>query len=376
MANGEFTYTQKQIGSIRVLAKTLSITEEELINLSNNSDKYYNIAKKVPKTDGTTRLTYKVSPPLRIILDKIRTRIIKNVDLPYFIMAGVPNRSYIDNALSHKNSIMVQSEDITKFFDSIKSLYVFNVFKFLFKFPPIVADVLTKLCTFKGSLVQGSPLSGDIANLIFFEKESKLAQLAKNLNLNYTRYYDDIYISSKEKTFHEHVGKLRSKIYGMFASIEVEPNKSPTKSRLMKSSERIDVHDVTVNSHKLSPSKKRISRVRFQIDKLRKDVLANSNIEEIITLYRSTIGQVNTLKAQGSPKYKKMLNEVNEIISQINPVLAKRYARSIRKAKNQNELNKINQKVSPLKKISPSVAGVINAEIKTAKEKMKLRNCS
>ena len=37
---------------------------------------------------------------------------------------------------------MVQSEDITKFFDSIKSLYVFNVFKFLFKFPPIVANVL------------------------------------------------------------------------------------------------------------------------------------------------------------------------------------------------------------------------------------------
>ena len=158
----------------------------------------------------------------------------------------------------------------------------------------------------------------------------------------------------------------------MFLSIEVQPNKSPKKSRVMRSSSRMDVHDVTVNSHKLSPSKNRTSNVRLQINKLRKIVTNKSPIVEVISLYKSTFGQVVTLKAQGSPKHAKMKKELNEIMKLVEPTLAKEYARGFRKVKNKKQLMSFIQRASVLKKISPVVAGVVNAESKEAK--FRLRN--
>lgn len=370
MSSSDFVYNQVQIGSVRVLAKALSLTETELVSLVENSDNFYKVAKRIPKEDGTERLTYKVIHPLEQVLIRIRNRIIKNTTFPDYILAGRQGKSYLNNAEMHKDSIMMLSEDISRFFDSIQIKYVESLFKYFFRLPPEVAAILAELCTCNGYLVQGSPVSGDIANLIFYDKEPQLVSFAQELNLTYTRYYDDIYISSKDKLFDDSVGKLRTAIYGMFASVEVKPNKSPKKSRVMKKSARMDVHDVTVNSHKLSPSKKRTSNVRLQINQLRIAVLNKDPMGEIIKLYKSTFGQIATLKAQGSPKHKKMMCELNEIIKLVEPNQAKRFARGFRKVKTKKQLKSFFQKVSVLKKISPVVAGVVNAESKTAKERI------
>jgi len=65
---------------------------------------------------------------------------------------------------------MIVSEDISKFFDSIKQKYIQILFQHFFCFPPDVSEILAKLCTLKGFLMQGSTLSGDIANLLFYDK--------------------------------------------------------------------------------------------------------------------------------------------------------------------------------------------------------------
>ncbi|MBQ4838696.1 reverse transcriptase family protein [Pseudoalteromonas luteoviolacea] len=371
MERFNFFYTQKQIGSLSVLAKTLSITVNELNRLRANSDSYYQIAKRVVKADGSERITYDVKYPLKTILQKLRSRVIKNVQLPKYILAGRKGKSYLDNAMEHMSTKMIQSEDISNFFDSIKSKYVINVFKYLFKFPNDVAEALTDLCTFKGHLVQGSPVSGDIANLIFYHKEPQLVQAIESLGLKYTRYYDDIYVSSKEGNFYQHVSFLKAQIYGMFSSIQVKPNRSLSKSRVMRNSSRIDVHDVTVNSHKLSPSRKRVSNVRAQINKLKNSVNSRGCLSETISLFKSTLGQVNTLKAQGSPKAKDMLKNILDALKGIDEAQAKKYCRKARKVKELRQLNKLAQNLSVLKKVSPTIAGVANAELKQARERIK-----
>lgn len=367
----DFQCRQSQIGSIKALAKTLSLTESELINLAKCSDQYYKVSKEIPKSDGSVRCTYNVSYPLKKVLIRIRTRIISNVDFPNYILAGRLGKSYLDNANKHKSSTMILSEDITRFFDSIKQEYVAQIFKYFFHFPPDVADTLSQLCTLDGFLVQGSPLSGDIANLIFHEKECNVVKLAVSLGLKYSRYYDDIYLSSATTNFDAHIGTLRTAIYGMFASVEVKPNKSPQKSRVMRSSQRMDVHDVTVNSHKLSPSKKRTSKVRLSIDRLRKMVAEDAAISDILKVYRSTFGKLITLKSQGSPKYAKMRSELDQIMKSIEPLKARKFARKFRKIKSESQFRSLAQKISVLKRISPSVSGVINAELKTAKLRIK-----
>lgn len=159
----------------------------------------------------------------------------------------------------------------------------------------------------------------------------------------------------------------------MFASVEVKPNKSPQKSRVMRSSKRMDVHDVTVNSHKLSPSKKRTSEVRLRIDRLRKMVADNAEMADILKFYRSTFGKLITLKSQGSPKYAKMRSELDGVMKSIEPAKARKFARKFRKIKNQSEFSSFAQRISILKRISPSVAGVINAESAIAKFKIEAK---
>ncbi len=369
----DFQCKQSQVGSIRTLAKTLSLTEPELVRLAKHSDKYYNVSKEIPKSDGSVRLTYSVSYPLKKVLIRIRNRIISNVNYPDYILAGRQGKSYLDNAKKHKSSTMILSEDITRFFDSIKQEYVEQLFKYFFRFPPDVYQTLSQLCTLDGSLVQGSPISGDIANLIFHEKEPSVVRLAASLGLKYSRYYDDIYVSSATTNFDSHVGTMRTAIYGMFASVEVKPNKSPQKSRVMRSSKRMDVHDVTVNSHKLSPSKKRTSEVRLRIDRLRKMVADNAEMADILKFYRSTFGKLITLKSQGSPKYAKMRSELDGVMKSIEPAKARKFARKFRKIKNQSEFSSFAQRISILKRISPSVAGVINAESAIAKFKIEAK---
>lgn len=369
----DFQCKHSQVGSIRTLAKTLSLTEPELVRLAKHSDKYYNVSKEIPKSDGSVRLTYSVSYPLKKVLIRIRNRIISNVNYPDYILAGRQGKSYLDNAKKHKSSTMILSEDITRFFDSIKQEYVEQLFKYFFRFPPDVSQTLSQLCTLDGSLVQGSPISGDIANLIFHEKEPSVVRLAASLGLKYSRYYDDIYVSSATTNFDSHVGTMRTAIYGMFASVEVKPNKSPQKSRVMRSSKRMDVHDVTVNSHKLSPSKKRTSEVRLRIDRLRKMVADNAEMADILKFYRSTFGKLITLKSQGSPKYAKMRSELDGVMKSIEPAKARKFARKFRKIKNQSEFSSFAQRISILKRISPSVAGVINAESAIAKFKIEAK---
>ena len=369
----DFQCKQSQVGSIRTLAKTLSLTEPELVRLAKHSDKYYNVSKEIPKSDGSVRLTYSVSYPLKKVLIRIRNRIISNVNYPDYILAGRQGKSYLDNAKKHKSPTMILSEDITRFFDSIKQEYVEQLFKYFFRFPPDVSQTLSQLCTLDGSLVQGSPISGDIANLIFHEKEPSVVRLAASLGLKYSRYYDDIYVSSATTNFDSHVGTMRTAIYGMFASVEVKPNKSPQKSRVMRSSKRMDVHDVTVNSHKLSPSKKRTSEVRLRIDRLRKMVADNAEMADILKFYRSTFGKLITLKSQGSPKYAKMRSELDGVMKSIEPAKARKFARKFRKIKNQSEFSSFAQRISILKRISPSVAGVINAESAIAKFKIEAK---
>jgi len=78
----EFKYNQKPIGSLKGLAKLLSLSEQELITLANSSDKYYKVAEKVPKKDGSYRITYKVVYPLSKALKTIRQRVFNFVDMP------------------------------------------------------------------------------------------------------------------------------------------------------------------------------------------------------------------------------------------------------------------------------------------------------
>ncbi|EPK8170363.1 hypothetical protein JRA49_003102, partial [Providencia stuartii] len=69
-------YLNKPISSIFSLAKSLQTTVEELQYLSANADKYFFLASKVQKDDGSYREIYDVSQKLKNIHDKITKNIL------------------------------------------------------------------------------------------------------------------------------------------------------------------------------------------------------------------------------------------------------------------------------------------------------------
>ncbi|EGR1144296.1 RNA-directed DNA polymerase [Vibrio parahaemolyticus] len=364
-------YTQKPIGSIEALANLLNLTLHDLDKLIQSSNDDYIVADKIEKDDGSIRVTYKAKPRLRTALDSIKSRVFDKVEHPDYITAGQIGKSYVDNAQAHINSRMLMSEDIRNFFPSISVKEVNRIFQHFFCFPPKVSNALSELSTKEGFLVQGSPLSGEIANLIFYRDEPELVKFCQDQGLRYTRYYDDIHISSDEKDFYELIPHLKSEIYRIFGKSGVKPHRAKKKSHFSTCSSRLSVHDVTVNSKKTNPSQKRISKVRQLLFTYEYMVDNNCDIEDIIKKYRSIHGHINTLQQQGYSQAGKLKEHLSLITCRISEYEAKKYARKYRKVKSKKELTQFSSKVSILKRISGRVAMVINSEKKSANDKIK-----
>lgn len=87
------------------------------------------------------------------------------------------------------------------FFDSITTERITGLFSKVLAIDYATANMIARLCTVLGTLPQGAPTSPIISNMIFLKADIALMGLAKINNLCYTRYSDDITISSAYKFY-------------------------------------------------------------------------------------------------------------------------------------------------------------------------------
>src|SRR5262249_1462521 len=109
--------------------------------------------------------------------------------------------------------------DLHDFFGSVRERRVYPIF-FELGYPPLLSLELTRLCTRaelleqlprsndkyrgkapyslvpEGSLPQGAPTSGALANMVMRTADAALADYASRQGLTYTRYSDDITFSA------------------------------------------------------------------------------------------------------------------------------------------------------------------------------------
>ena len=85
--------------------------------------------------------------------------------------------------------------DLEKYFPSISNHRVYHLYKHELECSPDVARLLTKLCTVRGLVPQGSSTSTDIANLVFRKTDYRLDGFATKYGLGNSRYVDDISLS-------------------------------------------------------------------------------------------------------------------------------------------------------------------------------------
>lgn len=107
------------------------------------------------------------------------------------------DRGPYTNASAHLDARALLNVDISDFFPSISSAEIEGTIVALGAAPE-VATGITNVSTFRNALVTGFATSPVLSNLFFRRTDVRLAHLAADLQLTYTRYADDLTFSGED----------------------------------------------------------------------------------------------------------------------------------------------------------------------------------
>ncbi|EIG8578121.1 retron Ec67 family RNA-directed DNA polymerase/endonuclease [Escherichia coli] len=163
-------------------------------------------------------------------------------------------KSIILNAYKHRGKQIILNIDLKDFFESfnfgrVRGYFLSNQ-DFLLN--PVVATTLAKAACYNGTLPQGSPCSPIISNLICNIMDMRLAKLAKKYGCTYSRYADDITISTNKNTFPLEMATVQPEgvVLGKVLVKEIENSGfeiNDSKTRLTYKTSRQEVTGLTVN---------------------------------------------------------------------------------------------------------------------------------
>lgn len=195
VASPEISFTS--ISTNAQLAEYCGVSWDELRMLA-----YANRIKRytewlVPKRNGEG--LRRISSPMAN-LRRVQRVIAKGLSESYSplkcVYGFVCKRNVAMNALQHVRKRTVLTLDLKDFFPSITAPRVRGLFMKAMGFSQDVADTLTNLVCYEGSLPQGAPTSPVISNMICFKMDRAFINFAANYGLTYTRYADDLVFSS------------------------------------------------------------------------------------------------------------------------------------------------------------------------------------
>lgn len=314
-------YKNKKISSIKSLSLALEIPEEVLLQISENSDKFYSQNTPIIKPNGKERITYSVKNPLKPIHEKIKTNIFHNVYYPSYLQGAIKSdetsRDYIYDALIHSKNKFFISEDISNFFPSITYEKVYEMWRYFFKFTKPVSEVLAKLTTYNGVVPQGSKTSSYIANLLFWQYEGNLVEKLKMQGITYTRFIDDITVSSNHYISDKEKSLIIKEVYALMLSIGVKPNRN--KHFIGSCKSNVQIHNINVGGKKPSLGKEKLNSIRMSVYNCIKTAKKNGTSgKAYLKQYTSTmskLGQMGRLHPDKGLKYKNELSQFKPIKS-------------------------------------------------------------
>lgn len=222
---------------------------------------------EIPKSSGGVRRISAPSEKLKVLQSKLSKLLLDCSD--EITQAKFPNpeikrsnlahgfvreRTIMTNALMHLNQKNVLNIDLCDFFDSfnfgrVRGFFIKNRD---FKLCPEIATVIAQIACYENKLPQGSPCSPVITNLITHALDIRLASLARKHSCTYSRYADDITISSSKNTFPTHIMRQDEGKYIPSKSLKNEIKRAgfsinDAKTRIQYKDSRQDVTGLIVN---------------------------------------------------------------------------------------------------------------------------------
>lgn len=165
----------------------------------------------------------------------------------------IPGKNIVGNATQHTKRTLVLNIDLKDFFTQIH----FGRIRGMLMNPPYsigeeAATTIAQIACVNGVLPQGSPCSPILTNMVCAPLDNNMMRLAKANGFVYTRYADDITLSTYKKAFDPGIVSLDddkicigSRLLAVLEKQNFTIN--PEKVTLRKSSERQEVTGLTVN---------------------------------------------------------------------------------------------------------------------------------
>lgn len=274
------------------LARALGVPESTLRDLAGKADSLYRVAEAIEKPDGSIRQTFDALPSLKDVHRRIKTKILWRVQFPDYLTGSLKGKDYKVNAALHAGARIVICEDIANCFPSTKTEIVYDIWRFFFRFADHVADCLTRLTVKDGGLPQGAIPSSYLANLALWREEPRVHAYFAGIDIQYSRYVDDITLSSRRFIAANEKTSVISTVYGMLASKDYKAKRCKHELRTNKGP--MFVTKLLVNEHPALTRKER-SAIRAGVFQLEQRARAGDVGVELKKEYQRSLGRVSKL---------------------------------------------------------------------------------
>ena len=250
-------YPYDPFSRLLTLARLLREDPAALLSIAQAPRSYY---RRIPiKRKGKVRETWDALAPLKSIQARIQCLILRKVKCPSYLQGGIKDeeqaRDFVSNASLHCNRQIVISEDIENFFPSTSSDLIRDLWISLFHFPDHIAHVLTGLTTLEGYLPQGAKTSSYLANLALWRTEPGLVESLRKQGFTYSRYVDDITLSTNKRLTGSEIAKTVRQVARMCSSLGLRLKRS--KHSVTTSGNRMSTTGLMVNRRASLPKEVR-----------------------------------------------------------------------------------------------------------------------
>ncbi|HCD1110582.1 TPA: RNA-directed DNA polymerase [Morganella morganii] len=311
------------ISTLLSLARALGLPREYLEEIKNMplETRYSKLEK--PKIDGSMRVVYRPHHKLKKLQRRINNRIFRELIIwPEFLFGSIPNdndsdddalkRDYITCAGQHCSAKSILKMDIKNFFDNIHRDLVDDIFENFLHISLEAKEYLVDFCCSGDFIVQGALTSSYIASLCLYDIETKVYRRAKRKGLVYTRFVDDITVSSEIYNFD--FSQIRKHIEDMLADKDLPINLEKT-GVYQVSTKPLLVHGLRIDHSTPRLPSYEVRNIRASLHNLMKNSTKNNNKTSLAyrVEYNRCMGKINKLGRLGHEKHDVFMKKIKKI---------------------------------------------------------------